>query len=48
MIMAGMEAILIKIAGIGLDTTHLGKTLSKMQPKLATLVRRASFISIIW
>jgi diphthine-ammonia ligase len=42
MIMAGMEAILIKVAGIGLDTTHLGKTLSEIRPKLVTLVRRAS------
>jgi diphthamide synthase (EF-2-diphthine--ammonia ligase) len=48
MIMAGMEAIIIKVAGIGLDTTHLGKTLSEMQPKLVTLVRGTSFISIIY
>jgi len=38
MIAAGMEAILIKVAGIGLTTKHLGKTLTEMQPTLMTLV----------
>ena len=39
MIDAGLEAILIKVAGIGLDTKHLGKTLEQMQPTLLKLVR---------
>ncbi len=38
MIAAGMEAVLIKVAGIGLTTKHLGKTLTEMQPTLTTLV----------
>ncbi|KAH9918250.1 uncharacterized protein BXZ73DRAFT_92298 [Epithele typhae] len=37
MIEAGMEAILIKVAGIGLTTKHLGKTLAQMQPTLMKL-----------
>ena len=43
MIASGMEAILIKVAGIGLTTKHLGKSLSEMQPTLTRLVREASF-----
>ena len=43
MIAAGMKAILIKVAGIGLTTEHLGKSLSEMQPTLTKLVRGASF-----
>lgn len=43
MIAAGMEAILIKVAGIGLTTEHLGKSLSEMQPTLTRLVRGALF-----
>ncbi len=39
MIEAGMEAILLKVAGIGLTTKHLGKTLAQMQPTLLKLVR---------
>lgn len=38
MIESGMEAILIKVAGIGLKTTHLGKTLAEMEPTLKKLV----------
>jgi diphthine-ammonia ligase len=38
MIMSGMEAILIKVAGIGLGINHLGKTLADMQPTLVKLV----------
>lgn len=38
MIEAGMEAILIKVAGIGLSVKHLGKTLAEMQPELIKLV----------
>ncbi|TFK92194.1 hypothetical protein K466DRAFT_540202 [Polyporus arcularius HHB13444] len=37
MIEAGMEAVLIKVAGIGLTTKHLGKTLAQMQPTLLKL-----------
>ncbi|KAH9062846.1 hypothetical protein EDB87DRAFT_1710829, partial [Lactarius vividus] len=37
MIAAGMEAILIKVAGIGLTTEHLGRSLSEMQPTLTRL-----------
>ncbi|KAI0324962.1 hypothetical protein GY45DRAFT_1330987 [Cubamyces sp. BRFM 1775] len=39
MIQAGMEAILIKVAGIGLAAKHLGKTLEEMQPLLLKLNR---------
>ncbi|EPT03708.1 hypothetical protein FOMPIDRAFT_49117 [Fomitopsis schrenkii] len=38
MIAAGMDAIIIKVAGIGLKVTHLGKTLADMQPTLRKLV----------
>lgn len=38
MINNGMEAILIKVAGIGLKPVHLGKSLSEMQMKLRELV----------
>ncbi|KAF8484914.1 hypothetical protein DFH94DRAFT_837050 [Russula ochroleuca] len=37
MIACGVEAVLIKVAGIGLTTKHLGKTLAEMQPTLTTL-----------
>ncbi|KIK67997.1 hypothetical protein GYMLUDRAFT_155202 [Collybiopsis luxurians FD-317 M1] len=37
MIEAGMEAILIKVAGIGLNKNHLGKSLAEMQPTLTKL-----------
>ncbi|KAI0732994.1 hypothetical protein C8Q72DRAFT_958352 [Fomitopsis betulina] len=37
MITAGMDAIIIKVAGIGLKVTHLGKTLAEMQPTLRKL-----------
>lgn len=33
-----MDAIIIKVAGIGLKVTHLGKTLADMQPTLRKLV----------
>lgn len=33
-----MDAIIIKVAGIGLKVTHLGKTLAEMQPTLRKLV----------
>ena len=38
MIEAGLEAILIKVAGVGLQTKHLGKTLAQMQTALLRLV----------
>jgi diphthine-ammonia ligase len=38
MVEAGLEAILIKVAGAGLTSKHLGKTLSQMQPTLLKLV----------
>ena len=38
MIDAGMDAILIKVAGIGLTTAHLGKNLVQMEPTLLKLV----------
>lgn len=38
MIESGVEAILIKVAGIGLTKHHLGKTISDMQPTLTRLV----------
>jgi hypothetical protein len=38
MIASGVEGVLIKVAGIGLTTKHLGKTLTEMQPTLTTLV----------
>ncbi|KAF7966008.1 hypothetical protein HWV62_40487 [Athelia sp. TMB] len=37
MIDMGMEAVLIKVAGIGLKPQHLGKTLKEMQPTLVKL-----------
>ena len=41
MIAAGMEVILIKVAGIGLTTKHLGRTITEMQPTLTKLVSEA-------
>jgi diphthine-ammonia ligase len=42
MVDAGLEAILIKVAGVGLHTKHLGKTLAQMQPTLLKLVSHIS------
>jgi len=39
MIDAGLVAVIIKVAGIGLTEKHLGKTLAEMQPTLVKLVR---------
>ena len=39
MIDAGLVAVIIKVAGIGLTEKHLGKTLAEMQPILMKLVR---------
>lgn len=38
MIAAGVQSILIKVAGIGLTQSHLEKTLAEMQPTLLNLV----------
>ncbi|KAF8640150.1 hypothetical protein AX17_001386 [Amanita inopinata Kibby_2008] len=37
MIDVGMEAVVIKVAGIGLTVNHLGKSLAEMQPTLKKL-----------
>lgn len=39
MIEAGMQSVLIKVAGIGLTAKHLGKNLHEMQDTLTRLVR---------
>ena len=39
MVEAGIEAILIKVAGIGLTPDHLGKSLAQMQSHLINLVQ---------
>ena len=39
MIDAGLVAVVIKVAGIGLTEKHLGKTLAEMQSTLLKLVR---------
>lgn len=38
MVSNNVHAILIKVAGIGLEAKHLGKTLVQMQPTLQQLV----------
>lgn len=40
MVTAGVEAVLIKVAGIGLDERCLGRSLAQMQAKLENLVSR--------
>jgi diphthine-ammonia ligase len=39
MIDAGLHAVLIKVAAMGLDTKHLGKTLAQMEPHLHAMHR---------
>lgn len=39
MIDSGVNAILIKVAAMGLNQKHLGKTLAEMYPILCRLVR---------
>ena len=39
MIEAGLVAVIIKVAGIGLTEKHLGKTLTEIQSTLVKLVR---------
>ena len=38
MISGGMEAVIVKVAALGLDRQHLGKTLEQMKPHLKNLV----------
>lgn len=40
MIAAGVDAVLVKVAGIGLGAEHLGKTLAEMRPTLTKLHER--------
>ena len=42
-----MDAILIKVAGIGLTTAHLGRNLVQMEPTLLKLVS-SSLYSILY
>jgi len=44
MIDAGLVAVIIKVAGIGLVEKHLGKTLAEMQSTLVKLVRSLCYI----
>ncbi|CAJ0594085.1 unnamed protein product [Cylicocyclus nassatus] len=37
MISSGLKAVLVKVAAVGLDKTHLGKSLSEMEPILMRL-----------
>lgn len=46
MIDSGVEAILIKVAGIGLTGKHLGKTLQQMQSTLKRLVIHSFDLSL--
>jgi len=39
MVHAGIESVLVKVAGAGLGVEHLGKSLQQMQPTLLKLVR---------
>jgi hypothetical protein len=43
MIDAGMEAVLVKVAGIGLKPNHLGKTLAEME---STLIKLVNYLSL--
>lgn len=40
-----MDAIIIKVAGIGLKINHLGKTLAEMQPTLLKLASQDELIA---
>lgn len=46
MIDAGLVAILIKVAGMGLTTKHLSQTLGQMQPILTKLVGVSYFVGL--
>jgi diphthine-ammonia ligase len=39
---AGVEAILIKVAAMGLTERHLGKTIAQMYPSLCTMVSKSN------
>ena len=41
-----MDAILIKVAGIGLTTAHLGKNLVQMEPTLLKLVSTSFYFTL--
>ena len=40
MIAAGMESVLVKVACLGLDRRHLGRSLAEMRPELDTLAAK--------
>jgi diphthine-ammonia ligase len=44
MLAFGLEAVLIKVAGIGLTSKHLGKSLGEMQSVLLRLASTPSMI----
>lgn len=48
MLDSSLEAVIIKVAGIGLTTDHLGKSLGHMQRILKTLVFFLSFFQALW
>jgi diphthine-ammonia ligase len=48
MISGGLTAVLIKVAGIGLSTKHLGKSLAEMQGILENLVEQEIWVSCLW
>jgi diphthine-ammonia ligase len=43
---AGVGAILIKVAAMGLSARHLGKSIAEMFPYLCTMVRKIDFAHI--
>ena len=46
MIDSEMNSILIKVASIGLNSSHLGKSIAEMQPKLRALSDQYSIIGL--
>ncbi len=42
MIDSGIEAVLVKVASLGLGKQHLGRTLGQMRQHLELMVRRGS------
>lgn len=45
MIQSSVNAVLIKVAALGLEPKHLGKSISEMQPHLVRIVSHAQFFS---
>lgn len=43
MIQSSINAVLIKIAALGLETKHLGKSISEMQPHFVKIVSKVFF-----